>query len=605
MCGIGGALSRGRDLEPLMPLIIEDQKARGPDYSSQINLTTEDLRISLAHNRLAILDLQDRSNQPFVDLATGASIVFNGEIYNYREIRADLLTLGETFRTESDTEVLLKAVLRWGPEAFVRLNGMFAFAAWNPKTKTLLLARDRFGVKPCYYINRAREFAFASTTSALARFFEPEIDFDYLARGVLYNLYENQLGSSAYKEIRSLPPGHFLEVSENKFQISSYYNLRDEVDNLADRIQSLSADKLERELEERLYSAVNLRLRADVPITLSLSGGLDSGLIASLMREQLGQPFEAFCYGSPEIRGSEALLARSTANHLGLSLSFANIENHELGEVFDRTLKAQGAPFAHPSVMAQNQVFSAIRKSGYRVSLGGQGADEVFMGYRKFQFFHIKDLIRSRNWLGLPRAVAGLAAMVLADSQTLRQTLLYRKRYLSLSPRSSPLKDAHSLETLDMRMSSYENLRDRQLADVGFASLMTLLRYEDRNSMGHSIESRMPFLDYRVIEFGSAISSKQKLRLGYGKWILRKIADKRLPRTVVWRRSKKAFSLNAEKWLADGLGSHIQAGVEPRLGLLADVLSDSSIELLKDPRSYLNPKNFPLMVTAYWLGSQL
>lgn len=605
MCGIGGALSRSRDLEPLMPLILKDQMRRGPDHQSQLTLDQDDLTISLAHNRLAILDLQDRSNQPFVDLKSGACIVFNGEIYNYREIRADLLSLGETFNTESDTEVLLRAILRWGRNAYARLNGMFAFAVWNPKTKTLTLARDRFGVKPCYYLNRNHQFAFASTPNALARFFQPKFDPAYLSRGILYNLYENEEGSAPYEDIRALPPGHILEVTHDRFELIEYYNFRRSVELETERTLGMSREKMQTDLEERLRSAVELRLRADVPITVSLSGGLDSGLIARFAMDQLGKPMDVFSYGSPEVRGSEAWHSKLTADSIGHKIHHVDIADHQLVEVFERTLHHQGAPFAHPSVMAQNQVFEAMRAHNYRVSLGGQGADEVFMGYRKFQFFHIKDLIRNSNWMGMPRAVAGLAAMVLADTSIYQILKLYRRRYLQLGRYHSPFRDTHSSETLDMRMSGYRDLQDRQLADVGFASLLTLLRYEDRNSMGHSVESRMPFLDYRVIEFGSALPYQTKLRLGYGKYILRMIADKRLPKAIAWKRSKQAFSLNPSHWLKNGLGQHLQSGIRPHLPKLNDVFADASMEILKNNSSYRNPKHFPLMVTAYWLGSKL
>ncbi|MGE4130478.1 MAG: asparagine synthase (glutamine-hydrolyzing) [Bdellovibrionales bacterium] len=605
MCGIGGALSPTQELHPLLPLILEDQKPRGPDYSSLVNLSADNLEISLTHNRLAVLDLSELSNQPFVDPASRACVVFNGEIYNFKELRAELEASGETFTTTGDTEVLLRAVVRWGPQALNKLNGMFAFAIWFPHTRTLMLARDRFGVKPCYFINRPNKFAFASNTTALAKFFEPNLNYDYLSRGISYNLYEDAKGSSPFHEIHSLPPGHYLEVGRDTFKLHPYYEFPERVIQENAIVSTRTHAQLVQDVEEALRSAVELRLRSDVPVTLSLSGGLDSALIARFAKDHLGKPFDVFSFGHPEERVSEAGAARQCAEYLGLKTNFVRILDNELPEIFERTLHDQGAPFAHPSVMAQNQVFKTMRAHGYKVALGGQGADEVFMGYRKFQFFHLKEVMRNGNWLGVPQAAAGLAAMVLADVPSLPQVWHYRRRYQNMRPNSSPFRDTHFEQVLDMRMSSYKNLQDRQIADVGFASLLTLLRYEDRNSMGHSVETRMPFLDYRVMELGSALPYQLKLHHGYGKWILRVIADRQIPRKIAWQRSKKAFSLDPHRWLKVGLGQHIESKVRANFSKLKEVFSHTQIDILADSRNFRDPKNFPLLVTAYWLADRV
>lgn len=603
MCGIGGTISRNRELGPIIPLIISDQKKRGPDFSSHVSLSAENLEINLAHNRLAILDLTDESNQPFVDPKTGACIVFNGEIYNYKEIREQLFLLGDTFQTTGDTEVLLKAFLRWGNDVFNKLNGMFAFAVWSPKTQTLTMGRDRFGVKPCYYVYRDGQLAFASNTTALARFFKLSNDYEYLAHGLIYNLYEDAEGSSPFEEICSLPPGHFLEFQAEKLRIQRWYNLAEAVETERERIRSFSDEQILTKLEERLRSAVQLRLRSDVPVTISLSGGLDSALLASLSRVELRRELEAFTFGTLDDPRSEALLATESADRLGIKMNYVDAPIKDLPEIFERTLKAQGAPFAHPSVMAQNRVFEEMHKKGYRVSLGGQGADEGFMGYRKFQIFYLRDLIRRRQWLSVPGVGMGIMALLASDVGGLQRLLLYKNRYSKATENYTPFRGVKSSQ-MKLGIDGYKNLSERQIADVGFASLCTLLRYEDRNSMGHSVESRMPYLDYRVMELGLALPNRLKIRRGYGKWILRRMADNRLPPQIINNRSKAAFSMDASEWLNGSLGEYIRAGIQPRISSISNVLSDRAIEILKNDSSYFEAKYFPLLVTGYWLANQ-
>jgi asparagine synthase (glutamine-hydrolysing) len=604
MCGIGGAISHpDKQNDALVPLILKDQVHRGPDYSSSIDFTDKQLRISLAHNRLAILDLSDRSNQPFIDLQTGACIVFNGEIYNYVELRHELAALGVGFTTKSDTEVLLKAFLQWGTKALNKMIGMFAFAVWDPREGKLTLARDRFGVKPCYYVDQNGQFSFASNTTALAQYFKLDFDLEYLGRGPVYNLFEDSVGSSPFQGIRSLPPGHYLELKNGSSQTVRYYDFASEIENEAQQLLELTDEQILIRLEERLRSAVHLRLRADVPTTISLSGGLDSSLLAYLMSEESNRPKDAFTFGDLSNPRSEAAIAHEAGERMGLKVHFASLPLNQLVDCFEKTLDAQGAPFAHPSVMAQNRVFEEIHRQGYRVSIGGQGADEVFLGYRKFQFFNLREQMRNHQWLGAIGSAYGLARMLTAEIGSPTALNQYFRRYSSPKARVSPFRQGLS-QPFNIGYRGYRNLRERQIADVGFSSLATLLRYEDRNSMGHSVESRMPFLDMRVMQLGIALPTRLKIRNGYGKWILRKMAQNRIPAGIVKSRVKLAFSLNTEEWLASGLGNHIQAGVAPKLDALAELFSDTSLATLKDKDTYLNPSHFPLMVTAYWLAKQ-
>lgn len=587
-----------------MPLILDDQRRRGPDHSSVLHLRRDALQISFAHNRLAILDLNSASNQPFVDEATGTAMVFNGEIYNYIELRRELEALGESFRTSSDTEVLLKAYVRWGVDAFARLNGMFAFAVWDPRTHELVLARDRFGVKPLYYLNRGGKFAFASNTSAIARFFDLPIRFDYVSHGLTYNLYEDNAGASPFEGLRSVPPGHYV-VLNGDLKVKPFYDLHARVDAEVDRIRGLSDEAILSRLEETLLSAVELRLRSDVPVTVSMSGGLDSSLLAALVKEIRGGTPDVFTFATYGDKHSEAVLAGMSAARLGLRLNLAEIRPENFVEQFEKTLAAQGAPFAHPSVIAQNRVFEIMHAHGYKVSIGGQGADEVFMGYRKFQVFNLVELAHQRQWLNFARAAAGLSLMLASEAHDPRVLLRNLARYWRHRRPPVPALIDSAGGDMNIGFDGYPTLRDRQMADMSFASLSTLLRYEDRNSMGHSVESRMPFLDYRVVELGLAMPPHLKIQRGYGKWILRRLGEKRLPPLIVQARSKLAFALSTKAWLNGGLGAHLYASVKPKLARFEGVMTPHTLGLLREEKTYYDPINFPLAVSAHWLAARL
>lgn len=604
MCGIGGTVSPYFDHGPLIPLILEDQRNRGPDYSKSLVLDQGSLRVLLAHNRLAILDLSENSHQPFIDPKTGACLVFNGEIYNYLELRRELQVAGEHFTTSGDTEVLLKAFLHWGGACFGRLQGMFAFAVWDPRTKKLTVARDRFGVKPFHYFYQPDIFAFASNLGALAEHFSLRPNLEYLARGVALQLYENQQDILPYEGLHSLPPGHYLELANNRINIRRYYDLSSAVACETEILQSLDENKTMLRLEERLRNAVRLRMRTDVPLTLSLSGGLDSALLASFIVEQGHHVFEAFNFGSADEQGTEGPAAQAVAERLGLKLNFVQIAPNQICETFEKTLDAQGEPFGNLSVLAQYAIYEKMRTAGYKVSIGGQGADEAFMGYRKFQLFNFQAALRERAWARMPDAAGSLAKMLLWHWRDLGEVRRSGQRYFGKRKHKTPFKNLNN-QLFSVGFSDFTSLLERRQAELGFASLSTLLRYEDRNSMGNSIENRLPFLDHHVVETGLALPAEQNIRSGYGKWILRRLGKNRLPRSVTSNQIKLGFQFDPKKWLQMGLGKHLYQGVQRYMPLLSDIMSPDALRTLKEEQSFYKSKNIPLLVTAFWVGSRI
>lgn len=600
MCGIGG-IHGGSDHQNLVRQILSMQSNRGPDDQSEWRDSANVL--SLCHNRLAILDLNERSNQPFLDSETGAAIVFNGEIYNFKELRAELERESIRFSTTSDTEVLLRGFLKWGTNLLPKLNGMFAFAIWTPRNRELFICRDRFGVKPLYYYHRDGQFAFASQARPLAKHFGCGVNFNYLARGMRWNLYDGLVNDSAYENIYQVPAGHYSILKDQDLKFTQFYNLSERVALLTEKNRSISLEDAKAESLALLRSGLQLRLRSDVPVTISLSGGLDSGLIAALMRKEMMGPIRAFVFGDPEQSDSEARLARESARRNDITPEFVPFDESQLVETFLETLMAQGAPFAHPSVLAQNLVFKHIHRAGYKVSLGGQGADEAFAGYRKFQLMMLKEQARNKS-------IGGLLSNGLGTALTMGSEIFSHNRYLHFFKRyvknpSHPFQTAEEPRESGL-FSGFENtLRGRQIFDMAGGSLSTLLRYEDNNSMAHSVESRMPFLDYRLVEFGLSLPASLKVHGGFGKWVLRHAAEGLLPEDLIWTRNKKAFSADYNKWMKVGLSVYFKDQYSKHESKLKNILSLETREVLSDAKNFESANHFALLSTIVWLGQEI
>lgn len=598
MCGIAGSLGQApsqADGVHAIQSILASQYRRGPDHQQLVEQVKD--KLIFGHNRLSILDLDPRSNQPFEDKKN--LLVYNGEVYNFLELKAELTLRGHHFQTTSDTEVILKAYREWGLKAFEKFNGMFAFALYDAEKDQTVLVRDRYGVKPLFYHFENGALRFASNAKALARTVGAQVNWDYLNLGLAYDLYEGITQETAFEGVRSLPPGQVLVFKNGQIRFERFYDLSARVEKLREELKELSEFQLVVRLRELLLSAVQVRLRSDVPVTLSLSGGLDSGICAALMREASGKSFEAFTFAQSDLKGSESALAAKTAKQLGIGLKYAHLQPQNLSEIFWSTMDAQNVPFAHPTVMAQNRVFQFIQQGAYKVAIGGQGADEAFAGYRKFQLFYLKELMKTSQYKKLSHEGVGVARTLLSEMGSPQRYLYYLMRFRKKDAGHFALKRG-STPAPPARNTSL--LFERQILDVEAFSLPTLLRYEDSNSMHYSIESRMPFLDYRVMEFGLALPAHMKVRNGFGKWLLRKVAEEFLPSEIVWARNKRAFSLDQSWWLRNGLGGEIERALSESREQLKPLLSEDFEKLIQRKGFFLNPNHFSKMTTLVWLA---
>jgi asparagine synthase (glutamine-hydrolysing) len=596
------------DVTALVEAIVEDQRPRGPDAQVVETWDAPEFRVALGHNRLSIIDLSTEANQPMHSSDGALSMVFNGEIYNYIELREELEAAGHRFVTRGDSEVLLTAYRHWGEEALTRFIGMFTIAIYDRHDHSLFLARDRFGVKPLYYHATGRSLAFASTPRIIARSADLKPDLEYAARGIALKYYEDDSDTAPYQGLKALPPAHILRVKvENGVLIEHlrrYYDLEAQVAAKRETLTGMSSAALDEALTELLESACALRLRSDVRVGLSVSGGVDSAMVAAVLAEG-GNPPLGLSFAHPDAEDSEGPHVDLLAQKTGMSPRWVWPKPEALVDLFWKTLHAQDAPFPHVSIMAQYAVFQAARADGLTVMLGGQGGDEAFMGYRKFFLFRLQSILRGRQFGALPGFAA--AALPLVPPVLSRAGVFWseRKRYSgSTEGMGVSLKLPTPTHISSPALLPGQSLEQRQALDVTRFSLPTLLRYEDRNSMGNSIESRLPFMDQRVIEFGIALPPEQKLRRGFGKHILRRIGKNRIPEEIRVNRDKRGFDVRQGEWMRAGLGAELRSALQARSAVARAFLpTGETIEnSFSDNRLAIDPQAFKQAVTLIWLA---
>lgn len=525
-------------------------------FKDLLSLDQGSVTVGLAHRRLSILDLSEKGHQPMADVNTGNVIVHNGEIYNFAAIVSELKELGHQFNSDSDTEMILHAYAEWGPECVQRFIGMWAFALWDPSGGRagggqLFCSRDRFGIKPFYYVDGER-FAFASEIKALLRagFAEPKTSaksiVQYLVHGALDEPFAN-----LFSDINELPPGHNLFVETNgSVKLEQYYQLGTTSEKPDDPITAYRS---------AFENSIDLHLVSDVPVGACLSGGLDSSSIVALAAKKAGGTFNTFTAAYDDPATDESDFAKLVRD------KFSNVKGHEtrpsaLGflDDLDHLMEVQELPIGSSSIYAQWKVMELAADAGIKVLLDGQGADEVLGGYYNFAGLRVIELLRAfkvgaamkeRKALkanfdpNIDKSIAraffhflpGAVQRMLRKQHRLGASLIKKEHQGLLSDTKTPERGARSFKQLSitsLRFNVYE-----------------LLRYEDRNSMAFSIESRVPFLDHRLVEMTLALPTKEKIEGGWTKKILRKAMEPELPAPIIWRKDKKGFVTPQGEWM--------------------------------------------------------
>jgi asparagine synthase (glutamine-hydrolysing) len=522
--------------------------------------------VFFGHRRLSIVDLSVAGHQPMRDPVSGAVIVFNGEIYNYVELSRELARLGHRLAGHSDTEVLLHALIEWGPAALPRLNGMWAFAFWSPQNRQLLLARDRFGVKPLYYLKGDRGLAFASEPKALLSLF-PECRtvnentlLDFLGNNLLYARH-----ASFYKDIHVLPPAHYGiydQVSGNQ-KLTRYWDYPEDVN------QSLSESEALIEFSELFSDSTRLRLRSDVPVGLTLSGGLDSTGALAAATGATESPMTCFTSVYADNAQDErhwAGLASKTANAPLISVA---APQEEWLQTLRKISWHMDAPGYSPAVYPLWHLMKRARAEGVPVLLEGQGADEALAGYPQYAVLDLLGYLGGRA--GELRCLAGALGRFSGLRRTfgLRWTLNWMIRELSptLLNWHRQRVGFHSLmlpgvripeRPASMRRGS-DPVRDRLLDDHSVNILPGLLHYGDAVSMAHGIEARNPFLDYRLVEWMFRLPAHLRFNHGETKWVLREYLRRNGQVAIGDRPDKKGYPTPVGQWLATSQGREVEA----------------------------------------------
>lgn len=579
MCGIAGITTISgspADCIDFVDGIIRGQQSRGPDAFS-VKLLSERPLTVFGHNRLSIIDLTSFANQPFVSADGRFTIAFNGEIYNYIELKKELQSKGVQFRTTSDTEVLLEAYREWGVDVFRHLVGMFAFSLWDRNESSVILARDRFGKKPLFLVRGEQTIAWASSSRNLARRFNLQPSLAALARGIQYRVFDDV--PCLYEGMEVIQPGHYLKLdshrsSFNNAEQCSYYSLTAAVTKVAAEIATESQSTLRERVCACLDEAVAQRLRSDVPLGIALSGGLDSTTVAALAIEHGAKPL-GFSFAHPDATRSEGGVVNAFSKCVGMEVQYVwpYSSADELFSLLESVVDAQDGPFPTTSMMAQYLVYRAANSRGIKVILGGQGGDEAFMGYRKFQLLRIREALSRGKPLAAIADLGWLTLAALYEGHNLKAYLNAIPRYLGRGFSKRLMLPSCSVSLLGGGDCSPER---RQIQDFEQSSLPSLLRYEDRNSMGNSVESRLPFMDHRLVELGIALPTTMKISRGYGKYVLRQVMASRLPPAVTWARYKRGFD-ETQGWLRSGLAKRIRTYLKDNRDYLRDILPASTV----------------------------
>ncbi|MBI2722967.1 MAG: asparagine synthase (glutamine-hydrolyzing) [Bacteroidetes bacterium] len=586
MCGIGGIIiKKGKDLNICAAILSMAQTIshRGPDgegfiLANDVSLTpfyrqgtqqvfkkkelnfipkaaiTEsehNYTLAFAHRRLSILDLSDSGHQPMCTEDKKLWITFNGEIYNYIELRKELQNAGYLFISESDTEVILQAYKHWGADCVKKFNGMWAFCIYDTEKQMLFASRDRLGVKPFYFINNSNLFCFGSEQKAFVKSglvkatYTTKVVHNYLVNGLL----ENE-SCNFFEGIEELFPGHNLiySIKNGTISIDRYYKI-----TITDENERLSDKQLINEIEIKLYNAVKLRLRSDVEVGACLSGGIDSSLLTGLMHAILKR--SNYCFTS--VFKNELFNEEHFAGIAAKKVDAKHIKTEPILMGFineiDSLVYSQDIPIWDTSTYAQFKVMELSKKNKIKVVIDGQGADELFGGYHHHFVAKWNNLISE-----------GQTLLALKDIHASRKTIsnpyiFYAKEKIknTLNVNTNILKDVFKNDFLNSRpinksVNYKNNVNEQLIDDIEHTRLKSFLKCEDRCGMWHGVESRTPFSeDVELIDFMFSFNGNRKIQNGISKYLLREAGKSVLPKEIYNRYDKKGFETPMKKWLTE------------------------------------------------------
>jgi len=552
MCGIAGYIGKRPPAERALVSTLELMRKRGPDHRDSVTLTTRtDARVCLLHSRLSIIDLDPRSNQPFT--VGKATIVYNGEIYNYLELRADLVKRGVELRTESDTEVLLHYYRIYGRDCVKHFEGMWAFAIWDAEQDTLFLSRDRFAEKPLYYLETTDGFYFGSETRFLRSLAETglSVNRDHLLRHM----------SHGYKALYKTGETYFERVGELRYaesmiidpdlnrKVIRYWKPAVDVDETMSLEDAIAGSR------ERLLDSVRLRLRSDVPLAFCLSGGVDSAAVVSIAAKEFNCSVTSFSIIDEDERYNEEDNILATVRDTGCEHRLLAIPQ---GGGLDRLrdlIQYHDAPIATLSYYVHSLISESVHREGFKVSFSGTAADELFTGYYDHFVLHLNEM-RNRDdyrssYLQPWQENIGkfIRNELLKDPDLYHRDPTFRDHVFDASDEIADYLRTGFREDYSEAQFCDNLLRNRMLNELFHEATPVILHEDDLNSMRYSVENRSPYLDTGLMRFAYSIPARHLIRDGYGKYVLREALDGILNDQVRLDRRKKGFNASINSML--------------------------------------------------------
>lgn len=568
MCGIAGSIGvRGIDEKEFEFSLLKMQH-RGPD--SYGVLKVEDFGSILGHVRLSIIDVSNNASQPMLDTSERYVLVFNGEIYNYSVIREELIKNGVTFKTNSDSEVILEAYKVWKDKMLVKFEGMFAFSILDKKEGTLFIARDRFGVKPFYYSISMDGFYFASELKVIKSLTKNNTINDK-AKYNYFKLGNVQGNETIYQGISPLLPGNYgyLNIDTKQLDIVEYWNPKDHYTK--ERI-SLSKEEVLEQVKEYLKKSFNLRMVADVPVGVFLSGGIDSTLLASILKKELDYNFSTFTIGFENSDYDESSIAKATSKHLGIENISYTCNFNDFQKEFSKMYDYFDEPFADSSTPL-TMLVSGLARQNVKVSLSADAGDEFFGGYTKYksQEFLYKNLLKIPNFIANPSSkIVNKLINYKLNKFEFERLGVYEMASNLLSARRKEVKQISKLESSTFsdaeiseflpsikrfertRYGDFKNIPTQDiemlmLHDIQNYMLDDILKKVDMSTMSKSLEGREPFLDHNLYEFLAKVDPKSKFYGNSNKAILRDLVYQYVPKEII-DLPKRGFGAPLQKW---------------------------------------------------------
>lgn len=549
MCGISGIVNKENEsvernsIKKINDLISH----RGPDDEGFFF----GKNFAFGHRRLSILDLSSDGHQPmsFKDKFT---ITYNGEIYNFIEIREELTNYGYSFKSNSDTEVILASYDKWGEDCVKRFNGMWAFAIHDKVKNIIFASRDRFGIKPFYFSEVDGQFVFGSEIKQLLefhkkRFANKDIILDYLVNGLV-----EHTSRTFYKGVFKLPQSNNLlyDLSDHSYEITPYYKI-----DISKKYENDSEEQSIDKFRELFQDSIKLRLRSDVKVGTCLSGGLDSSSVASIAAElyssEGSSQFTAIHAKSTEAKTDESYYANVVADKCNLDLHITEPGYDDFINSLEQVVFTQEEPFGSPSIFMQYYVMEKAKEIGCTVMLDGQGGDETLFGYERYYAVYFASLLRKIKLLSFVKEFIKLESIKTPKWKILRSIIMIlhgnvlSRVHSTIKKKKLCIKSNEKINSLN----SFLTFKKFQVREIMLKNLPALLRYEDKNSMRHSIETRLPFIDYRCVNLCTSLNDRYKFKNGFLKYILRKSINDRLPEEIVWRKNKFGFEAPTDTWL--------------------------------------------------------